>query len=505
MITVSSEFENKLKNQNTPLFDKEINVNLIVATTEAKGFGTGAFGTGAFGSPTLVETPTNFNISDYIKNLPTITESINIETEQKQGKSNNISLMLDNSTGYFSELKNTSLFYNRKYMTRPVTVDIGLKDLPNEFIRQFSGFIKKLTLKQEKATLQLVDKYKEFLDNEMKTKEDASDTTSDTYLVEATGKDVSWWIWALLTGYDYDTNTKLSWYETSGKLDYTQSTSNNDINYTRYLESKTNTDNIIFNNTVGFYDNETIAEAIAEVIKVSFGSTFFSTNTGKFQWRTFAPKWLATDIPELDDSITAKNLTDVSYEVDEKYIYNQVIIKYNWNSTTEKYDDYYVLVDSTSVDLYGVKSLTIESKLLDNSVNAEDLADRIVARFGRGMSFVTANTTLENMTYELTDFIKITDKSTGLENARYEIIGLTKNYEAKKGSIKCYNAEVYDLGDFNWGFYWNTNADGNGNGNDGGVEYVSPTDYDDDNYNAQSFGWFSGDTEAENLGYVYYY
>jgi hypothetical protein len=320
----------------------------------------------------------NIDITERVnKNKIKITQAVNIETQGAVGKTNDINIVCDNSDGYFSPLNPSSIFHNVSFLDSTVFVNYKLTGIAGE-TQQFIGYLEDRSAVGEgtaTVTLKIKDKYKAFLANKLLACEfdEKASPPDNTFVIEADTKKLSWWFWALLTGYDYDTNTKLSWFDTSMKLDNTKSTDNIHIDYTEFLNSADVHSAIQFTGTRGIYENISVAESLDEILKGGFGYIFWGRNTGKLKWVNKVPAWNQQfeSLIFADDNTIGKNnlYAGLSFSNSKKNQFNNIIIKYNYNYSTEKYEAFYVLSNTSVIKISGQADGMTASRLIDSSKN----------------------------------------------------------------------------------------------------------------------------------------
>jgi len=444
-------------------------------------------------APLFYITIDGVDVSARLSKVPSFTVSTEIETRSRLGKANDCTLEFDNTDKYFNVNNASGIFYNKAYTNLECKIYVYWSGFESEKIQQFVGYTNKIRIEHTRCVISVIDKYKKFFDKKIPTKSDFDDTTPDTFLVEYTDKKRWEIIWDILTNKDYGAG-----------LDDTESAANTDIDYESWLFFKNNSSSQ--NMTGGFYDNETIAEALEEILKVSQANIYLDYNTGKFKityWIPDAPEWKPEVLILDDDSIngiyTLEKINNFSF--DDKDIINQIIIKYDYDKANDFYNKVYVINDATSIAKFGVKSYKIESVFLRSDIDAEELGKKLLLRYSDKFQEVNATTELTPVILNLNDFVLVNDAFFELDEYLFEVISIQKNFSSGKCQLKLIDASIFQLeADERWAFVWDIHTgDTNGSGGDPAAEFTTD-DFDDGVYNARTFAWCATSAAGVEIG-----
>ena len=455
-----------------------------------------------------------------LKNKPNITLSTGDFFEDRITIANSVTLRFENyDDRYFYDDGTSSIWYeNSKWFGLSSQIRIELT-IEGETENIWYGSITNIDYNDNYCIVKAKDKLSKILNNKMKVyrEEDYAGETppDDLEKLQFTDKPVGWLMWALLTGYDYDTGLILntageSWYNVSAQLDNTQTSANVDIDYEIFETSYNRTDDILMSGRFE-KDDDLIKTINTELVKFSRGRIYVDGTTSKFVWFVWQPEppFIAADFEriktEKDDIINLKK-SMFSYDIDN--ITNQILIKFKYDYTNERYDEGNLYNNVESVNDVGIQEKDIESPFLQNETIVNDIVSNILERYKsvnkRSIKNFKVDTDLSALFLKPGMFAIITDENNNIVEGLFEVMKVKINLETRNATVELSDAAMYQLiDDEKWSFFWGTNTDGFGHGGDGAVEYTL-NDIENNLNGAIFFAKFSGDLPAENLGYIFF-
>ncbi len=188
-------------------------------------------------------------------------------------------------------------------------------------------------------------------------------------------------IWALLTGWGYDSGTEDNFRDSCLDFDNTATATNEDINYPSFTTAVTNL-NSDFNLTGYIPYNSNMADVIQDILQHFLGY-MYADGDGKVYLKTYRPS--LGGIGTLREFSDAKKITDLTYKKSRESVISSATARYKktatwaWSSGSETNDGVYTkLLDrelqetiSTSADdaledVSGVVSLTRDRTAMSN-------------------------------------------------------------------------------------------------------------------------------------------
>lgn len=303
-------------------------------------------------------------------------------------------------------------------------------------------------------------------------------------------------IWALLTGYDYDTDTQLNWGDRASiNLDHTQSTANTDLNYADFADAISK----ISISLTGYVDHNRSAKNVLEELLPLFLGALFVDGDGKIDINVYVPS-LGVSPRNFADT---KQITKFVFSKDINNLINYCVggykknISWAWSDVEETTDSNYSMGDTLSQTNNLTKiSFNFDCVYWYSSTNPLNyLFTRILDRNSIIPQEVEFETWGDGINTKISDVITLTENKTGLNSSGFEIIRLRKNIS---GIPKTILITATNLSTFNvaWAFCGSDINEGDG---------ISPqaANYDTATITDKQFGYLAGDGTDERICQYY--
>ena len=242
-------------------------------------------------------------------------------------------------------------------------------------------------------------------------------------------------IWAILTGYNWDTDTQEAWSAQVFSFDHTKSTANPDLNYTDFLAAIADIDAEGVFNLTGYIERDQLASDALTNLIILFLGAIHTDGDGKFSLRFFLATFGTNIETQFADSKKIKNLT-YNRNIDE--VINYVVVNYKKIATYEfsdqeiVYTGSYVKVDATSRSKYKTHSFGHGSIWYTvTGAHVQDMADKMIARYAEpplNIDFYTGADALQSI---IGDVVGVTDLKYNFSKISAELIHITKNLDAR--------------------------------------------------------------------------
>lgn len=236
-------------------------------------------------------------------------------------------------------------------------------------------------------------------------------------------------IWAILTGYNYDTDVQESWAAGVFDLDHTQSDDNTDIDYASFVNA---VDQVSGTVLTGFIDYDEPARDVLESLLLLFLGSLFTNADGKIVVKTWSPSLEGVARVFADSA----KITECGYVRSVNEIINHVVVSYkktaNWEFSGDEivYDGRFIEQDGDSVAKYGKLSEEYISRwYMSGGTHVEDLADRLLSRYAEPPLVIAFRTGTDGLLSEIGDKIYVTDDKWGFALAGAEISRITKSFD----------------------------------------------------------------------------
>lgn len=246
-------------------------------------------------------------------------------------------------------------------------------------------------------------------------------------------------IWAVLTGYNWDTNTQETWSALVLNLDHTQSSSNTDIDYDSFVTTINALADIGSFIVTGYaaYD-EGCVDFIQNLILLFLGS-MFTGGDGRIKIKTYIPTFTSSTATEFSDANQVRIL-GYTRTVDE--VINYISVHYKktnvWEFSTEdvNYDGNYVATDDASLAKYNYLTEGFSIRwYATNGVHVQDFADKLVGKYAEPPLNIDLETGLDALLTDIGDIVSVTDTKYGLSGVEGEVSHITKRLDDRPARI----------------------------------------------------------------------
>ncbi len=321
-------------------------------------------------------------------------------------------------------------------------------------------------------------------------------TLTVTKLPEFTTTNVVKIIWALLTGYDYDTDTILAFSAACLGLDHTKSTANIDLNYTDFVTAIANSPDTILTGYVGY--NSGAKETIQGLLALCLGAVF-ADGDGLIDINIYRPSLGATP-REFSDAL---QITKFYYRRDIEKMINSCSGNYRktntfeWTDETVDLNGSYSTSDSTSITKYKTKkSFTLDTEWYSTTNPLIYIFGLILARESNAPLEIELGTGLDGLATKVGDVIVLTETKSCLSNKYVEVMQVKRSLgqDYKEINLRALDAPY----NANWAFLGSSVDEGDGRG----WEVVASQNYDTANTAQKQFAYLS--TTGASSAPMYY-
>ncbi len=186
------------------------------------------------------------------------------------------------------------------------------------------------------------------------------------------------------------------------------------------------------------------ADELLNQLRILTSTYFIPDTTGKIRIKEYDSTEAA--IETLTD---ADFLTPLSWESNIDAMINKTLHKYDWNTTTELFTDFYIALDSSSITNNDeVKTWEFEDKwtLVAQVAQVQALKTNILARYAAPPAKITGTLDRKKMYFEVGDMVNLTTTQApstdlaGITDTKFQII--EKNFNQNSDKIKFVFLEV---------------------------------------------------------------
>ena len=140
------------------------------------------------------------------------------------------------------------------------------------------------------------------------------------------------------------------------------------------------------------------------------------------------------DIYGISSFVTGTNCSITERSKDENQIYNSVQVLGNNAISSDTVED------ADSQQTYGIRELTYTDRSIEDTSDANEVANRILDRYKDPIERITLAVQTRYMREVVGDVVELTDTNTGLSTSEYRIVDIERKY-GKNGDVVIYNIE----------------------------------------------------------------
>lgn len=272
-------------------------------------------------------------------------------------------------------------------------------------------------------------------------------------------------IWAILTGYNWDSNTQEVWSDRVLAFDHTKSSANTDIDYDAMLTLITNLDSIGTFTLTGYvaYDEDCV-DFLQQLTMLFIGSIFTGAD-GRLTMNSYIPTFAPVTLAEFGDSQKIKTL-GYNRTIDE--VINHVVINYKgknvweFSDETVNLDGRYSKSNSTSIAKYGTLEEDYQTRWYATSgAHVIDFASKLLSKYSDPPLNVSFQTGCDALLTEIGDPVAVTDTKYNLDAVRGEVAMINKKLDEWPVTVEMRVRREADL-DQNFGFIGSSADEGDG-------------------------------------------
>lgn len=301
-------------------------------------------------------------------------------------------------------------------------------------------------------------------------------------------------IWAVLTGYNWDTNTQEVWANSVLGLDHTQGDANPDINYASFALAISQ----IPDSVTGYIDYEEDTVEFLKGLLLMFLGSIFTDADGKLFVKMYQPQWQVSQRSYSD----AKKITRLGYQrnIDEVINYINIHFKASnvWEFTNDEinYDGIFIDLDSGSIAKYGQLPFTYSLRWYESgNSHVATVVLQLLTKYNEPPLDIDLTTGLDGIVTQLGDIIQVTDTKYNLSGVLAEVTRLTKDLDAGPKEVRIRAVRDATIG-LMYGFLGSSVDEGDGISPQAAT-YGSATDVD------KAFCYLGPDSDAAPNYYMF--
>ncbi len=294
-------------------------------------------------------------------------------------------------------------------------------------------------------------------------------------------------IWAVLTGYNWDTNTQEAWSDRVLSFDHTQSTANTDIDYTAMALLITNLQSIGTFTLTGYvaYDEDCV-DFLQQLTMLFLGSIFTAAD-GRLTMNSYIPTFAAVALATFGDT---QKITMLGYNRTIDEVINHVVVNYKGTSVWEfsdetvNLDGTYAYSNSTSITKYGTLEQDYSTRWYATSgAHVIDFTAKLLSKYSDPPLNINFSTGADALLTTIGDPVAVTDSKYNLSAIDGEVAMINKQLDQWPITIQMRVRRDADLNQ-NFGFIGSSADEGDG---------ISPQadTFDTASASDKSFAYFS--------------
>jgi hypothetical protein len=246
-------------------------------------------------------------------------------------------------------------------------------------------------------------------------------------------------IWAVLTGYNWDTNTVEDWASLVFDLDHTQSDANTDLDYEAFATVISVIEAIGVFDLKGYVPYDTDAVGFLQSLIVMFLGSIYTGNDGRIKMTTYIPAFT----PHFRTFSDAAKVMNLSYSRGIDEVINHVSVNYKgsdswpWSSTSLTLDGHFVDQDATSVSNRGQLSQDFSIPWYSTGGDhVQDFASKLISRYKDPPLEIEFLTGMDGLLTEIGDRVVIEDTKASLSGIIGEVTRIVKQFDQVPSSIQ---------------------------------------------------------------------
>jgi hypothetical protein len=248
-------------------------------------------------------------------------------------------------------------------------------------------------------------------------------------------------IWSVLTGYDWDSDTKEDFSDFCLDFDHSQSEDNVDINYESFVNSIDALDTITGFNITGYAKyNENTVEFLQGLTLLFLGS-IYTEGDGRLAVNVYNPNAPHVSSRSFTDD---KKISFLGYSRTVDEVINYVSVHYKkvnaWEFSDETviYQGNYVALNQQSINdhdkNYYTQGFTV-AWYQSNGQHVQDFANRLVLKYAYEPLNIDLTTGLDALETNIGDIVSVTDTKYALNNLIGEVCKIQKQFDENPKSI----------------------------------------------------------------------
>jgi hypothetical protein len=346
-----------------------------------------------------------------------------ISKQADQFSSGDMSIRVDNADQYWNVVET-----DKTHFLRPATVDVGFTiNNSDEVLTVFTGNLTRIRNSGgAKVNLTFRDKM-----NPLKKRSIGSSNSGSQ--ISFTGSD---WnpadmFWTIVT----------SW----GRLSEVASTSNPDIDYSAWLDWKTNLTVATPVTLQGYFEGDSVVNALEKIAELT-NSIIIAEGNGKIFTYKFVPELTTSPQSYSDDNI----IEEIEREINVNDLVNDAKVLFAYNPSSDTWGGEVTRVVTSSVNTYGVYNKVYDDTTIWHSTSAS--ANNFLLRHSRFLSEpiekISFNTNLRGLIVKMGDSIEVTNAILSYNAVPFKIVG--SDIDMNTGMVEIDAEEDYDSQ--NWFF-----------------------------------------------------
>ncbi len=247
-------------------------------------------------------------------------------------------------------------------------------------------------------------------------------------------------IWAILTGYNWDTDVAYSFADALLDYDHTQSDSNVDLDYNTFAQAVSDVDALSTLVTGYIPYNAGASEQIAGLLLLILGS-LYTGNDGRMRMSTYSPTFNPDAYRNFADT---KKIISLGYSRATTQAINQITVNFKnadvwaFSDGAEDLAGNLVLDNADSESALGQtfsQPFTVPW-FSPNGTHVQDFSQRLLDKYGTPPLNLQFETVGDALATNIGDHVSVTDAKYGLDAVQGEVDAIDKNFDANPRSTR---------------------------------------------------------------------
>lgn len=273
-------------------------------------------------------------------------------------------------------------------------------------------------------------------------------------------------LWALMTGYDWDTDTLLDYSAGTMGFDHTKSDANVDLDFLVWEQSIADLDAASYAIT-GYIPYDSPAAEVVQGLLLLFLGSMFTGNGGRIKMTAYTPHFVPDTYRNFADT---KQISSFGYTRSVEEVINQISVKYRATDSSWPFSDDDDPLDGPLVYL-NADSIAAVGQVHSQSFNVPwfsagngaigSFSDRLLDKFQLPPLNIDFETGMDGMLTEIGDRVSVSDDKYGMSVVTGEVARVEKIFDSDLRRISLRIRRDADVAT-RWGFLGSSADEGDG-------------------------------------------